>query len=84
MLNVHYGEYHIKKAKTNNMTNDAQEEIELLTVAEVSALLRVDNATTRRWIKTGALEAVFLPGETGAKKRKYRIRRTTIKKILGR
>lgn len=33
---------------------------DLLTVAEVAQILRVDPTTVRRWIKTGALEAVAL------------------------
>ena len=34
---------------------------ELLTVREVARRLRVDDTTVRRWIKSGALEAVTLP-----------------------
>ena len=34
---------------------------ELLTVSEVARRLRVDDTTVRRWIKSGALEAITLP-----------------------
>jgi len=34
---------------------------DLLTVAEVAQILRVDDTTVRRWIKQGVLDAVVLP-----------------------
>lgn len=49
---------------------------ELLTVREVSQLLRVDTTTCRRWIKEGTLEAVALP--SAGKKQAYRIKREVI------
>lgn len=54
----------------------------LLTVAEVSKLLRVDTTTCRRWIVTGAMDAVIvkLPGKNRAF---YRIRRRTLDALLG-
>jgi excisionase family DNA binding protein len=49
---------------------------DLLTVREVARQLRVDDTTVRRWIKSGALDAVALP-HTG-KRSGYRVRRRTI------
>lgn len=43
------------------MTTTKSPTVELWTVSEVAARLRVDNTTVRRWIKDGALEAVTLP-----------------------
>ena len=54
--------------------------VELLTVDEVSRALRVDPTTTRRWIKTGALEAVTLPHK--GKRQAYRIRKSTLDALL--
>ena len=53
---------------------------ELLTVGEVARRLRVDDTTVRRWIKTGALEAVTLPRI--GKWQAYRIRRSTFDALL--
>jgi excisionase family DNA binding protein len=53
---------------------------ELLTVHEVAQALRVDDTTTRRWIKNGSLEAVSLPHV--GKRQAYRIRRETLDKLL--
>lgn len=53
---------------------------ELLTVHEVAQTLRVDDTTTRRWIKNGVLEAIALPH--GGKRQAYRIRRTTLDAVL--
>lgn len=52
----------------------------LLTVSEVANILRVDDATVRRWVKQGTLEAVRLPGEL---RQAYRIKRETLDKVLG-
>ena len=52
----------------------------LLTVREVARALRVDDTTTRRWIKNGALEAVTLPHV--GKRQAYRIRRSTLDTLL--
>lgn len=53
---------------------------DLLTVAEVAQTLRVDQTTVRRWIKSGALEAVTLPHVNH--RRAYRIRRETMDRLL--
>lgn len=52
----------------------------LLTVQEVAQHLRVNEATVRRWIKIGALDAIELP-HTG-KREVYRIRQSTLNSIL--
>ncbi|WP_052890925.1 helix-turn-helix domain-containing protein [Thermogemmatispora carboxidivorans] len=57
---------------------------ELLTVSEVARLLRVETTTVRRWIKNGMLEAILLPHhEKESKRHGYRIKRTTLDKLLG-
>lgn len=53
---------------------------ELLTVGEFAKQLRVDGTTVRRWIKSGALEAVCLP-HTGLRQA-YRIRRSILAALL--
>ena len=53
---------------------------ELLTVHEVARHLRVDDTTVRRWIKTGALEAVALPHK--GKRRGYRVRKNTLDTLV--
>jgi excisionase family DNA binding protein len=53
---------------------------DLLTVAEVAEMLRVDATTVRRWIKSGALEAVSLPHQN--KRVAYRIKRETVEKLF--
>jgi excisionase family DNA binding protein len=52
----------------------------LLTVAEVAKRLRVDNATVRRWVKSGTLEAVSLPHLH--KRQSYRIKESTMANLL--
>lgn len=54
--------------------------MELLTVAEVARILRVDDTTVRRWVKNGALEAIVLPHVRD--RQAYRIRRDTLDKLL--
>ncbi len=49
---------------------------DLLTVREVARHLRVDDTTVRRWIKSGALEAVALPHS--GKRCGYRVRKHTL------
>ncbi|GCE30768.1 hypothetical protein KDA_62520 [Dictyobacter alpinus] len=49
---------------------------DLLTVREVARHLRVDDTTVRRWIKSGALEAVALPHS--GKRCGYRVRKNTL------
>jgi len=53
---------------------------ELLTVSEVAKRLRVDETTVRRWVTTGALEVIRLPHK--GKRKVYRIRQTTLNKIV--
>jgi excisionase family DNA binding protein len=53
----------------------------LLTVSEVARILRVDDATVRRWVKQGVLEAVVLPHVNT--RQVYRIKRDTLNRVLG-
>lgn len=53
----------------------------LLTVSEVARILRVDDATVRRWVKQGVLEAVVLPHVNS--RQVYRIKRETLDRVLG-
>ncbi|GCE05175.1 MULTISPECIES: helix-turn-helix domain-containing protein [Dictyobacter] len=53
----------------------------LLTVSEVARILRVDDATVRRWVKQGVLEAVVLPHVHS--RQVYRIKRETLDRVLG-
>jgi excisionase family DNA binding protein len=53
---------------------------ELLTVREVARSLRVDDTTVRRWIKSGALEAIMLPHR--GRRQAYRIKRSTLDALL--
>jgi excisionase family DNA binding protein len=52
----------------------------LLTVQEVAQQLRVNEATVRRWVKIGALDAIKLPHS--GKREIYRIRQSTLDSIL--
>ncbi len=54
---------------------------DLLTVSEVARILRVDDATVRRWVKQGVLEAVVLPHVHS--RQVYRIKRETLNRVLG-
>ena len=58
----------------------AMVEEELLTVREVTRRLRVDDTTVRRWIKSGALEAITLPHR--GKRQAYRVKKSTLDKLL--
>ena len=58
----------------------AMVEEELLTVREVAHRLRVDDTTVRRWIKSGALEAITLPHR--GKRQAYRVKKSTLDKLL--
>ena len=60
--------------------NMAEEMEELLTVREVARRLRVDDTTVRRWIKSGALEAITLPHR--GKRQAYRVKKSTMDKLL--
>jgi excisionase family DNA binding protein len=53
---------------------------DLMTVAEVARILRVDDTTVRRWVKQGALEAVVLPHVH--RRQAYRIKRETLDRVL--
>ena len=55
-------------------------EEELLTVREVARRLRVDDTTVRRWIKSGALEAITLPHK--GRRQAYRVKKSTLDKLL--
>ena len=54
---------------------------DLLTVAEVAHMLRVDDTTVRRWVKQGALDAIVLPHTN--LRQVYRIRRETLEEVMG-
>lgn len=53
---------------------------DLLTVSEVADILRVDSTTVRRWVKFGTIDAICLPHQN--KRQSYRIKRTTLNKVL--
>jgi len=54
---------------------------DLLTIAEVARILRVDDTTVRRWVKLGVLAAVILPHVNA--RQAYRIKRETVEGIIG-
>lgn len=58
----------------------AEESEKLLTVREVARRLRVDDTTVRRWIKSGALEAITLPHR--GRRQAYRIKQSTLDKLM--
>jgi excisionase family DNA binding protein len=62
------------------MTTQKDKDSELLTVAEVAHILRVDSTSIRRWIKQGTLEAIVLPHK--GTRMAYRIRRETLNKVM--
>lgn len=70
-------------ARHKQTTDTSEQEItvpessaDLLTVREVAKHLRVDDTTVRRWIKSGALDAVALPHS--GKRCGYRVRKHTL------
>lgn len=65
-------------AGDNIMVDERREE--LLTVREVARRLRVDDTTVRRWIKSGALEAITLPHR--GRRQAYRIKKSTLDNLL--
>jgi len=76
-----HNSYSAKRSPESSERNEKQGETDdLLTVREVSKTLRVDDTTTRRWIKSGSLEAIALPHR--GKRQAYRIKRSTLSKIL--
>lgn len=69
-----------RSAVLNNVGETPMAEEELLTVREVARRLRVDDTTVRRWIKSGALEAVTLPHR--GRRQAYRVKKSTMDKLL--
>jgi excisionase family DNA binding protein len=69
---------HLNGAGENVVIEDSREN--LLTVREVARHLRVDDTTVRRWIKSGALEAITLPHQ--GKRQAYRIKQSTLDGLL--
>jgi excisionase family DNA binding protein len=61
------------------MVQNTQQE-DLFTVREVARRLRVDDTTVRRWINSGALEAITLPHM--GKRQAYRIKKSTLDALL--
>ena len=52
---------------------------DLLTVQEIARRYRVDDTTVRRWIKSGTLEAVTLPGR--GKRQVHRVKKSALRKF---
>jgi excisionase family DNA binding protein len=72
-----------RRSATLNGVGDAamvEEMEELLTVREVARRLRVDDTTVRRWIKSGALEAITLPHR--GRRQAYRVKKSTLDALL--
>jgi excisionase family DNA binding protein len=69
--------------RTYNIIGDTamnEEEEKLYTVREVARRLRVDDTTVRRWIKSGALDAITLPHR--GRRQAYRIKQSTLDKLM--
>jgi len=60
---------------------ETQQRNDLLTTYEVAKILRVDVTTVRRWIVSGAMEAVALPHRE--KRIIYRVKKVTLDRLLG-
>jgi excisionase family DNA binding protein len=71
-------ERHVNGVGEQVMAEEKREE--LLTVREVARRLRVDDTTVRRWIKSGALEAITLPHK--GRRQAYRIKKSTLDMLL--
>lgn len=71
-------ERHVNGVGEQVMAEEKREE--LLTVREVARRLRVDDTTVRRWIKSGALEAITLPHK--GRRQAYRIKKSTLDILL--
>ena len=69
-----------RSATLDGVGDTVMVEEELLTVREVARRLRVDDTTVRRWIKSGALEAITLPHK--GKRQAYRVKKSTLDKLL--
>lgn len=67
------------RVREDNTPNIAPED-ELMTVHEVAAQLRVDDTTVRRWIKSGALQAITLPHSKN--RVPHRIKKSVFNQIL--
>ncbi len=52
---------------------------DLLTVQEIARRYRVDDSTVRRWINSGVLEAVTLPGR--GKRQVFRVKKSSLRKF---
>ena len=77
------GAYMPSRSAILNVPGDnamVEEMEELLTVREVAHRLRVDDTTVRRWIKSGALEAITLPHR--GKRQAYRVKKSTLDILL--
>jgi excisionase family DNA binding protein len=61
-------------------TQNKNETTELLTVHEVAQILRVDDSTVKRWIRSGALAAVKLPSY--GQRAHHRVRVATLEALL--
>lgn len=72
---------HYYLEKNNSEVGGMEMDNNLLTVSEVARILRVDDATVRRWVKQGVLEAVVLPHVHS--RQVYRIKRETLDRVLG-
>lgn len=72
-------EQHQEGAGDKMMAEEQRED--LLTVHEVARRLRVDDTTVRRWIKSGAMDAIALPHQ--GKRQAYRVKKTTLDSLLG-
>ncbi len=55
---------------------------QFLTVSEVARILRVDDTTVRRWVKSGAIDAVTLPHI--GNRQAYRIRKSVLDEVMAR
>ncbi len=69
-----------KETKEQEMRGQSSQSDDLLTVREVARRLRVDDTTVRRWIKSGALEAITLPHR--GKRRGYRVRKLILDSLF--
>ena len=71
-----------RRSREKNVEDTARSEDveELLTVREIARRLRVDDTTVRRWIKSGALEAISLPHR--GKRQAYRVKKSTLDNLL--
>jgi excisionase family DNA binding protein len=68
------------KSQAKQAPTPVAQSSDLLTIAEVAQILRVDGTTVRRWAKTGTLEVVILPHPN--ERCAYRIRQQTLDNIL--